>query len=435
MPNNQNPSDKKNPTKHFYTSKRPFKGFWMPAEIGCHPRLNSTEKLIFAEILALDREIGCVVSNEYLATMFNITIVTVSRSIAKFKEEGLVAQEGFNGRVRILKTNIKAASKPFAEKVLRDLEGMDKNRKGYHDDIDSLISDDNAELSSLINIGSSLGTNLGTNSSKELIDGHDDRSPLPEKEENPPEQKRKRRRKLTRTERSLSQIIQKVWCECPTVTTHKKNTKTWKTILQYLLQLHKGTFIEGKHFDDGWVSKLPEEFIKKKWDLKEIKDVLSDLTKYSMPGYWPEDKKNWRHLSVLLYNDRTGKSMFLTCAAKPPIPFSEERHIATPKDEVVNNILNAIIDELHLTEKQVKKYKVDLLYAAKQLKIFHAKLYLDIKAVKRQFFTPMKLCLKYMAYINEQNTYEIDLNKLGPNYQTFKNFINWIEEDIGMEVH
>lgn len=85
---------------------RDFKGIWMPKEIFLDSRLSSNDKIILAEINSLDDINGCFASNEYLASFCHCSESKVSKSITKLKKYGYVQCMGFNGRTRILKTNL-----------------------------------------------------------------------------------------------------------------------------------------------------------------------------------------------------------------------------------------------------------------------------------------------------------------------------------------
>lgn len=86
---------------------RDFKGIWIPKPIWLDKRLSALEKIIFAEIDSLDCEdSGCFASNEYLADFCQCSITKVSCAISKLIQLGLVYQQSFNGRTRILKSSL-----------------------------------------------------------------------------------------------------------------------------------------------------------------------------------------------------------------------------------------------------------------------------------------------------------------------------------------
>jgi len=86
--------------------KRAFKGIWIPKEVWQHPYLGIFEKCLWAEIDSLDNEKGCIASNTYLANLMGVTEKHISKTITKLKKYGLIIQNGFDGRTRVL-TSIK----------------------------------------------------------------------------------------------------------------------------------------------------------------------------------------------------------------------------------------------------------------------------------------------------------------------------------------
>lgn len=84
--------------------ERDFKGVWISSEIWLNPQLTAQDKVIFAEINSLDvGDKGCYASNEYLAEFCGCSVPTVSRSISKLIELGLLEISSFDGRTRIMK--------------------------------------------------------------------------------------------------------------------------------------------------------------------------------------------------------------------------------------------------------------------------------------------------------------------------------------------
>ena len=87
--------------------KRDFKGIWIPKEIWLDINLSLLEKCLLVEIDSLDQEQGCFASNAYFAKFFNKSERVISRLISKFTQENYIKLEHFNGRKRILKSNLK----------------------------------------------------------------------------------------------------------------------------------------------------------------------------------------------------------------------------------------------------------------------------------------------------------------------------------------
>lgn len=86
--------------------KRSFKGIFIPKEIWEDTRLTILEKGVFAEIDSLDGEEHCYASNEYLAEFCGCTERSISNAIKKLIDLGYIRKIGFNGRTRILASNL-----------------------------------------------------------------------------------------------------------------------------------------------------------------------------------------------------------------------------------------------------------------------------------------------------------------------------------------
>jgi hypothetical protein len=92
-------------------NEREFLGVWIPREIYLAEKLSWTEIILLTEITSLDTdEKGCFASNRYLADFIRIKKETsISRMVKKLKKMNLIWEENFDGRHRILHSNVKAA--------------------------------------------------------------------------------------------------------------------------------------------------------------------------------------------------------------------------------------------------------------------------------------------------------------------------------------
>ena len=89
---------------------RTLKGIWIPADIWFDQRLGLIDKVLLAIIHHLDNVDSCYTSNAYLAKFLGVSIPTISRSISKLKRESLIRLKSFDGRKRVLKSNLKIQS-------------------------------------------------------------------------------------------------------------------------------------------------------------------------------------------------------------------------------------------------------------------------------------------------------------------------------------
>ena len=85
------------------------KGLWIPIEILFDERLSPTEKLLFSEIDWLDNPDfgGCFASNDRFARLLGIKVRQVQQCLSNLKKCNLIKQSSFNGRQRILNSNMK----------------------------------------------------------------------------------------------------------------------------------------------------------------------------------------------------------------------------------------------------------------------------------------------------------------------------------------
>ena len=101
--------------KNVEVHSRNFKGIWIPASLWLMPGLSANETVLAAEIDSLDGEFGCIATNRYFCEFLKIkSEETISRMIKKLKTLGLVYQESYNGRRRVLRSRLD-------EKVKSDL--------------------------------------------------------------------------------------------------------------------------------------------------------------------------------------------------------------------------------------------------------------------------------------------------------------------------
>lgn len=85
---------------------RDFKGIWFSKEIWLDTRLSALEKIILLEIDSLDTDNGCYATNEYLAKFCQCSTTKVSNAISKLVKLDYLYIEKFNGRDRVLRSNL-----------------------------------------------------------------------------------------------------------------------------------------------------------------------------------------------------------------------------------------------------------------------------------------------------------------------------------------
>ena len=88
-------------------SSRGFKGIWIPKDVWLTKDINFQEKLLLAEIDSLDNEKGCIASNKYFSEFFGLSESRISLYISNLKKKGYIVIESFNGRQRIMRSNLR----------------------------------------------------------------------------------------------------------------------------------------------------------------------------------------------------------------------------------------------------------------------------------------------------------------------------------------
>ena len=91
----------------YIEKNRDFKGVWIPKEIWLNENLTMIEKVILIEIDSLDNEEGCIAGNDYLAKFCQCSNWAVSTAIKKLQQLGYIKIVNFDGRHRVIKSNLK----------------------------------------------------------------------------------------------------------------------------------------------------------------------------------------------------------------------------------------------------------------------------------------------------------------------------------------
>ena len=92
--------------------ERKIEGIWIPLNIWEDKNLDMLEKCILTEIHYLDNEPNhCYASNEYLSNFCQCSESKVTRTISKLIDLGYITLVSFNGRNRVLKSNLDFSGK------------------------------------------------------------------------------------------------------------------------------------------------------------------------------------------------------------------------------------------------------------------------------------------------------------------------------------
>lgn len=131
--------------------ERQFKGIWIPKEIWLDDNLSALDKVILAEIDSLDdEETGCYASNEHIAAFCQCSESKVTKTIAKLIKLKYIYIKAFDGRKRVLKSNVsfcKADQQNLRGRVVKNTMQSSKKSKAdqqkmLQSNIDSKIGSD-----------------------------------------------------------------------------------------------------------------------------------------------------------------------------------------------------------------------------------------------------------------------------------------------------
>jgi len=120
--------------------ERGFKGVWIPKEIYLDKKLSWTEKILLIEINSLDTEKGCFASNRYFASFIGVSETQISVCISTLKKRGYIYQERFDGRYRILRSNLRIDFKKTSRQTLRKLKGRLKENLKYNNTKSNIVN-------------------------------------------------------------------------------------------------------------------------------------------------------------------------------------------------------------------------------------------------------------------------------------------------------
>jgi uncharacterized phage protein (TIGR02220 family) len=147
--------------RRFLSMERDFKGVWIPKEIYLNKELSWSEKILLVEIDSLDNERGCFASNPYFAEFLGVSETRVSKMISKLKKLEYIRQESFNGRERILRSNIKIDLNKSSKQDKADLNKSSKQdstkvqdrqeQKDKHNNIDNNLDNNTPNIQEVWN--------------------------------------------------------------------------------------------------------------------------------------------------------------------------------------------------------------------------------------------------------------------------------------------
>jgi len=234
-------------------------------------------------------------------------------------------------------------------------------------------------------------------------------------------------RVANRAYRIIPSIIQ-IWNDCDTVSKHRTGTKKYTTIELYFKQLIDGTFGKNKYFDPKWQERMPADVFDLKWPLEELKEAVTHLTRYSMPGYWPENKTAFRDLENLIYNPRTGKSWLVEAMSHPPKPLSETNNKNEySKYPYIAYLQSTILKALDKPSKPFSlgklEYGIRSIIEYKNNRKINDK---DEEALKMDIISARKFILEYADWLS-YNWSNADPDRIGRDSAPFKKYVEYLK--------
>jgi hypothetical protein len=209
----------------------------------------------------------------------------------------------------------------------------------------------------------------------------------------------------------------------------KPYNKTCSQIIKDLTGLQKGTFSNNKQFDLNWIKQknIPENWFTKAWTYQELKDGISQASKYALEGYWPNKNKIFfKSLANVIYNPRKCNSWLFTAMKHPP-QLLEKSQFKNPLPKTTEKVIKMKI--------WPKNYEFDIPKLARglvELKTFSDNLVYDkYNKINQHYGSLNKLLKEYFQWIEEQNWIEINENIIGTKNKVFKRFIEAQEKEIG----
>lgn len=126
--------------------KRDFKGIWIPKDLYLNDTLCWNEKILLIEIDSLDKKNGCFASNEYFSKFLGITITRVSQIISKLKKMNLINLERFDGRKRILTSNLPQELNKSLSLNKMKVKGRVTNKFTHNNSLNNTINNSNSKV-------------------------------------------------------------------------------------------------------------------------------------------------------------------------------------------------------------------------------------------------------------------------------------------------
>ncbi len=294
----------------FNGENRSFKGIWIPAEIWLCNELSIMDVILLSEIDSLDKEKGCFASNGYLSKFLGISKINVSKHIKKLKTLGLIYQESFDGRKRILRSNVK---KMIANGIdlSQTISPHYRKQQGCIGTNDKHITKENNK---------DIEKNIYTKSAKADFDNSSSQyNDSVEDINNKLKQKTKERSvKKQKKYKNDFDIIWRKWQDSEYTSTHRSNKQKEKAYEYYEL-LRDGKFKTKTKISTEFLEKFNIPKKDRKYTHEQIEKIIDNCILQLSPGYYLHNKKNaTKGLAQTFRNTHGLESIFLFIQKNPP---------------------------------------------------------------------------------------------------------------------
>lgn len=344
----------------------------IPAHIRYDKNLIPNAKLLYGEITALSNKFGyCVATNIYFAKLYETTEKTIISWLNSLKDIGVIETTLVNGRDRKIYINKGNKNVTLNNTSKRSISNTSKN-----------------ESVSVVKIN------------------------------------------------SFTRKCINIWNDISYVRHHKKeNSKIYFEIAKYIDQMIKGKFSEDKVFDKDWMDrhKITIDYLGRRFSRKQIEKGVQSVALMFKEGYFPSNKKSLpKSLPRLMYNSRTGTSLFLSSIISCPEPLSSSRQRgAVDNHPAYTKIFREYLSSIDTGDS---RDFVKLIYGIESILEFRKGIpqrsFNSSNQVERQFGSDLSICKTYIVWLKNQEWLEPSFSSIASSAKVFDKFIKETEKEL-----
>jgi hypothetical protein len=341
----------------------------IPATVRYNENITPNAKLLYGEITALSNKFGyCIATNIYFAKLYNTKEITVIRWINSLKEEEFIYTELTSNRNRKIFINKGNKNDTLNNTSYRSIK--DTPKKGS------------------VNV-------VKINSfTRKCID---------------------------------------TWNSISYVRHHKKeNSKIYLKISKYVDEMIKGNFDIDKAFDKDWMDrhKITSKYLGRRFSRRQILSGIENVSLMFKEGYFPQEKNSLpKSLPRLMYNSRTGTSLFISSIIKKPEPMLRKRNVVDK-----NPVYTGMFKEYLRIENIDARDLIKLIKGIESILEFRSgipKRSLNLSdQVERKFGNNLSTCKTYITWLKNQDWLEPHVSSINSTSKVFSRFIKETEKQL-----